>query len=363
MSNRFERVLHLRSKYRFERRMHVSAWQSIAAALGSLIVSLLIGAVLMLPLKVNLIEAYSALFDGAFGSRQAILETLVQATPIIFTGLAMVVSLKANFFNLGAEGQFIFGAIAATWISLNFPALPRTVFIPLVIAGGMLAGALWAFIPAILKVRLGSSEVIVTVMLNFIMSSILSYLLSGPWRSGFQLETDQFDPITRFSTFFSSRLHSGFFISLAIAIILSYIIWRTPIGYELRAVGENTVSSRYKGINITKIAILSMILSGALAGLGGVSEVNGVQFRLRMDVSNGYGWTGIATAMLGQLNPFGTVISSIFFGGLINGSATMQMRTGVGTSLIEAFRGITIVVLLIFLTLVKYRIREVNDAK
>lgn len=351
----------MKYRYKLERRKTVPLWIELAAVVGSLVVSLGVGAVLVLQSHTDLGLAYTALFQGAFGSREAILETLVQATPLIFTGLAMVVAYRANYINLGAEGQFLFGAIAATGVSLALPSAPRGVVIPLQILAGCLAGAAWAFIPAVLKVRFGSSEIIVTVMLNSVADYFLSYLVSGPWKNpaDYYNQTAIFAPAAHWPTLFSSRLHIGLVLGLVAALLVYYILWKTRIGYELRAVGENPVASRYKGISVNLIAIIAMSLSGALAGLGGVGEVCGIHHRLRAGLSKGYGWTGLTIALVAGLQPLGTVVAAILFGGLINGSSYMRIVTGVETALADAFQGIALVVVLVLMALVRFRVRRI----
>jgi general nucleoside transport system permease protein len=352
-------------KYRIERRKNLKPWESIAAALVALLLSLLVGGILIQQTGANLVEAYAALFTGAFGSQHAIMETLVQATPLIFTGLAMIFSLRAKFFNLGMEGQFIIGAMAATWVSITFTQLPSVVLLTLAMLAGAIAGGAYAFIPGYLRAMLGSSEVIITVMLNFVMMFFLSYMLSGPWmpEGEFFYRTVMFPESAWLPQIPNSRLHLGFVIALVFAVVTYIVIWKMPLGYELRSVGENPTASRYKGVSISKMIILAMVISGMIAGLGGFAEVNGVQHRLRLDVTKGYGWTGIVVALMGQTHPVGVILAAVFFGGLLNGSTYMQMQTGVETALTEVLQGVTMVFLLAAMMIVQYRIRKVENAE
>ena len=355
----------MKIRYRIERRQQVSLGLNLLAVMGALVVGLLISAVLIQGANANVIESYMALLEGAFGTKDAILESIVQATPLIFTGLAMVVAFRSKVINLGAEGQFLAGAMAAAWISMNFSELPNLVLIPLLAIGGMIAGAALGFIPAILKAKLETSEVISTVLLNYVVLYFLSYLLSGPWKppGEWLMQTERFTENTFWPSFFESRLHLGFFIGLAIAGLLLYVIQKTPFGFELRSVGENRVAARYKGIKIERTIILALVLSGALAGLSGVGEVSGLHHRLITGISKGYGWTGILIALLGQLNPIGVILSSIFFGGLINGSVAMKIHTGVPIALVESIQGILMFVLLSAQTMVQFRVRRIEDAE
>lgn len=352
------------NRYIIERRQHVGLGMNLLAVGSALILGLFLSGILIKGANANVLEAYKALFVGAFGSKDAILESLVQATPLIFTGLAMIVAFRSNVINLGAEGQFLIGTIAATWINMTFSSLPKLALIPLQVIGGLAAGAFWGLIPAILKAKLNTSEVISTVLLNYVVTYFLSFLLSNPWKppTEYLLQTARFGENTFWPTFFGSRLHLGFFIGLGAAFLLYYIIRKTPFGFELRAVGENRVSSQYKGINIEKTIILVLLISGALAGLAGAGEVCGLHHRLRADISKGYGWTGVLIALLGQLNPFGTILSSIFFGGLLNGSTAMKIYTGVPIALVESIQGILMFVLLATQALIQFKIRRVGDA-
>jgi len=348
--------------YKIERRSSVPFWHEILAAILAIAITLLICGALILQSGASLSDAYSALFVGAFGSKKAILETLVQATPILFTGLAMVIAYRANYINLGAEGQFLFGAIAATWVGLSFPSLPKPISISLQITAAIFAGAIWGLIPALMRIKVGASEIIVTVMLNFVVQYFLSYLVSNPWRpeNEFYNQTAKIATSATWPNLFDSRLHIGFIIGIFLSLTVLYLIWNTKIGFELRSVGENPTASKYKGISINKIAILSMMLSGAIAAIGGAGEISGIHHRLKPTISKGYGWTGITIALLGRTHPIGIIISSIFFGGLINGSSFMKIKTGVESSLADAFQGAAMIVVLILLAVVQYRVRRIE---
>ncbi len=229
-----------------------TGWLSqVVAIVLALLAALGISAVLIFFSGADVGLAFKSLYNGAFGDEHAFLETLVQSTPLIFTGLAMMVAFRSRVWNIGAEGQFFAGAMAATWISLNFTDLPRPLLLTAVVAGSMIAGALWASIPAVLKARFGASEIIVTVMMNYVIQYLLSYLLSSSWREpgSYFLQTARFAPVTYFPKFFGSRLHLGFFIALLLAVLTYVLLWKTPLGYEIRAIGDNPSASKYKGIH------------------------------------------------------------------------------------------------------------------
>lgn len=348
--------------YRLEKR-ETSPWLQYLSILVAVLVSLLISAGLIYTSGADVKGALMALFKGAFGSLGASLETLVQATPIMLTGLAMVVAFRGKVFNIGGEGQFFAGALACAWVCLHWFKLPTPVIIPIIIVASCAAGAAWAFIPGLLKAKFGISEIVVTVMMNYIMAGYASYLLSGPWQAPNDhfLETSRFKPSTFLPTFFDSRIHLGFWIALGLVVLLYILLWKTPLGYEIRAVGENPTAAKYKGIKGSTVIVVVMLMSGAIAGLAGGMELAGLAHRLRMDISTGYGYTGILIALLGRLNPIGVIPAAIFFGALVNGSTSMQVNFNVPVPLVSTIQGVVLILLLIFDTMFRYRIRRVEQ--
>lgn len=260
-------------------------------------------------------------------------------------------------------GQFFAGAMATTWIAINMneDASPWMV-IGLAFFVALLAGAFWGFIPGYLKVKFGANEIIVTIMLNYIISLILSYLLGGPWRAPdtFFLETERFGPALNLPTHFGSRLHLGFLISLIFSGIVYILLWKMPFGFEIRAIGDNPIASKYVGIKRSRILILTMMVSGAIAGLAGWGELLGVHHRLRLDISPGYGFTGILIGLLGGLHPFGVIPAALLFGGLINGATGMQILTGVPVALVPSIQGILLICFLASQVVTKYRLRRID---
>lgn len=347
--------------YRLEKR-EINIWLQNLAILAAVLAALLVSAGLILTSGADVKGALLALFKGAFGSLSACLETLVQATPIMFTGLAMVIAFRGKVWNIGGEGQFFAGALATAWVCLHWFTLPNQVLIPIIILASMAAGAAWAFIPGLLKARFGISEIVVTVMMNYIMAGYVSYLLSGPWQAPNDhfLETARFKASTFLPTFFDSRIHLGFWIALVLVAVTYILLWKTPLGYEIRAVGENPVAAKYKGIKDSVVIIIVMIMSGGIAGLAGGMELAGLAHRLRMDISTGYGYTGILIALLGRLNPIGVIPAAIFFGALVNGSTSMQINYNVPVPLVSTIQGVVLILLLVFDTMFRYRIRRVE---
>lgn len=355
----YSRVL---GKYRVARRQTSNIALELATIFVAISLSFIFSAGLIASYGADPIEALHALFRGAFGSRNAILETLVQATPLIFTGLAVVIAFRARVFNIGAEGQLWAGAIAASFISMNLPFLPKPILLSIIILGSAALGGFWGFIPGYLKAKFGINEIIVTVMFNYLIMFVTSYLVSDPWRepNQYYLQTIRFAENARLPTFFDSRIHLGLFIALGLSVVMEILLWKTPFGFDVRAIGDNPTAAKYRGINISVVIILVMVISGAISGIAGGMEVCGLHYRLKMDISNRFGFTGLLVAQLGKLRPSGVVLAAIFFGALVNGSTGMQIFTGVPVSLVYSVQGISLIFLLASEAFARYRIVRVE---
>lgn len=352
-----------RATWAVEKRLHPSKAWEMASVLLALLAALGVSSILIAAAEASVPQALAALARGAFGGRDAIVETLVQATPLIFAGLAVTVAFRGRIWNIGAEGQFFAGAMGAFWMSAQVGGVPPVAQIVIVALAASTAGALWGAIPGFLKARYGANEIIVTVMMNFIILYLLSFLLSSAWRdpSSFFFQTALIPESAFFPRLLAKgRLHLGFVLAMGTAAFVYILLWKTTLGYEIRALGMNPRAAGYKGISIARTTVLIMAISGAIAGLAGGSEVAGLHHRLRLDISTGYGFTGIIIAMLGGLHPLGGVLAAIFFGALTNGSSSMQIATGVPVALIGAIQGITLIFLLVARVLPRYRIRRTS---
>lgn len=311
------------------------------------------------------LDAYGALLSGGLGSPAAYLEafasgdvdqivkafnpiseSLLAATPLIFTGLAVALGFRAGLFNIGAEGQLYLGAIFATWIGFSILGLPWFIHLPLAIAMGFLGGALWGFIPGILKARTGAHEVIVTIMLNYVAYRLLDWILRQPFyqRPG---RSDPISPVVEPSAMIPPiidglRLHWGFALALVAAVFVSWLLFRSTLGFEFRAVGLNPSAARYAGMSISRTLILTMAICGGLAGLAGATEILGVNKALTPGFSPGYGFDGIAVALLGGSSPLGVVLSAILFGVLRAGATPMQSATGIPIDLVVVIQALVI---------------------
>lgn len=326
-----------------------------------------IGAGLLTAWK-DVVTSYSALFTGAFGDPSKMvaaiqsgnskdlaqafnpfLESLVVATPYIFAGLAVALGFRAGVFNIGAEGQLLMGGIAATYVGYAIKGVPAIIHIPLALLAGAIGGGFWAFIPGWLKAKTGGHEVINTIMLNWIASPFLvHYLLSGPMQrsnAGGMPISPFIEKSAELPRFFPSpiRFHLGFFVALGVAWLVWWFLFRTTWGYTLRTVGANPFAGRYAGMNISRSIILSMTLSGALAGLAGANTVLGISRNMVSQLSSGVGFDSIALALLGNSHPLGVVLSSLLFGFLRNGATRMQVLTNIPVDIISILQALIII--------------------
>jgi general nucleoside transport system permease protein len=317
--------------------------------------ALLIGAVMLLFLRVNPIEAYAALWDGAFGSANAFAETLVKATPLLLVALGICISFRGNVINIGGEGQMIVGAVLATWVGLTFTDLPGWLIIPAAMLAGFLGGAVWGGIPGFLKAYFSVNEILSTVMMNAIAVQLMNYLLRGPMIDPSQAQLASKIPQTarlieafRLARFVPTRLHLGVLIAVILAILVYILLWRTTLGYRIRAVGHNPNAAKYAGINVKRYIVLSLLLSGAFSGLAGATQVYGVNYRMITDGSaSGFtgsaGFNGIVAALFGQLHPIWSIPASILFGALLVGANKMQRMVQVPSALVIALNGLVVV--------------------
>jgi general nucleoside transport system permease protein len=288
-------------------------------------------------------QAATIVARGSFGSWYAIGETLLKATPLIFTALAVVIAFRGGLWNIGAEGQFLAGAIAGTGCSLVLPSSSLSSVIA--ICAGVAGGAAWAAIAALLKIRRGVPEVLSTILLNFLAVFLLGWLVTGPMQEG-NAQYPQSEAIAEASRLVpvgATRLHAGFAIAVACAIALAWLLRRTRFGLLVRAIGANRPAARWAGVDIDMIALQAMLLSGGLAGAGGAVEVLGVTHRLFERFAAGYGYTAIAVALLAALHPLGTIVASIFFAAIVTGSGELQRSIGMPSSVAVVAQGIAIV--------------------
>lgn len=308
-----------------------STW--IAAPLAAIVASFVIAAILVLLGGASPFSVFAAVIKGALGTQFAFLETLTRATPLIFTGLAAAVAFRAKLWNIGGEAQLYAGAIVTIVLGTGALPLPAPILIPLILAAGMLAGALLLLGPTLLKTRFGVDEVVTTLLLNFVMVLFVSMLLDGALKDPMGLGWPQSQKVIEAARLpklvQGKRLHLGFVIAIGAALIVWFINARTTFGYEMRAVGFNPRAARFAGIPVNWVMAKTALLSGGLAALAGVSEVAGLKGNLTLDLSPGFGYTGIVVAMLAMLHPVGVIAAAIFVAAMFVGADAMSRSVGV----------------------------------
>jgi ABC-type uncharacterized transport system permease subunit len=313
----------------------------------AIITALAIGAVIIIATGADIGKAYGGLFVGALGNPKAIANTLVEATPYIFAGLAVALGFKGGLFNIGAEGQLAMGAMFTAVAGAAFLGLPMIIHLPLALLIGMIGGALWGGLAGILRAKTGAHEVITTIMLNYIAIRLTDYLIKGPFK-----DPEASAPRTRFISpaaelpyLFGAdyRLHLGFILAILTAVLIWWLLNKTTIGFEIRTVGSNPDAAQYAGMSITKNFVLAMALSGGLAGLAGTTTVLGLEHNLKSSFSAGYGFDSIAIALLARSNPLAIIPAAIFWGALRNGAGLMQLESGISINLINIVQALVIV--------------------
>ncbi len=303
-------------------------------ALGAVVATLLVAALLLWVGGYDVSEAAGAMWLGAFGSWSVFLSiTLVRAVPLLLCGLAVGLAFRAGVWNIGAEGQLYAGAIAATWLGLTFASLPGFLLVPVVLIGAAVAGGLWALAPTVMKLRLGVGEVITTILLNFVAIHTASLMVHGPLQEsrGIFLQSDVLPEAARIPSLVpGTRLHLGFGLAVLLAIGLAALDRRTAFGFRLRAVGASPSAASVSGrIRTGRVIAVAFLASGALAGLAGGIEIGGVTFALHERLSPGWGYTAIAVALLAGLHPLGIIATALLFGALQAGAASMQRDAGI----------------------------------
>jgi len=315
------------------------------------------------------VQAYGALFSGALGRPADVLaglqsffatgdkaalykaiypftESLVLSTPYIFAGLSVAVGFRCGLFNIGAEGQFFMGALAAAFVGYSIDGLPAYIHLPLAILAGALAGAIWGAIPGFLKARFGAHEVVNTIMMNWIAFRLSDWLLNGPMKAGgFRPVTPNVAVTAEIPRFFPDplRFNWGFVLALVMALVVYWLLFKTTLGFEIRAVGANPDAAKYAGMSVIRNFVLVMTISGALAGLAGTVQVLGVDHWVGQGFSAGYGFDSIALALLGKSHPFGVVLSALLFGILRGGATTMQSLARIPIHIISVIQGMVII--------------------
>lgn len=367
------------SKKRFPYKLQVEprldtppGWFSAALSLGAVLAALILGGIIIGMVGGDPLAIYSHIAQASFGSLGVLSDTLVKATPILFTALACSIAFRMKLWNIGAEGQFIMGAFGASAVVLT-PILPAStspwIFIPVMILAGSLSGALWGLIPGFLKARFKVNEIISSLMLNYISISWINFWIFGVWSEGGFPMSPKFpqnawlprmlDMANTIPAFRGLTTHLGLVIGIVVAVVLWFIIYRSKWGYEIRLIGDNATAANYAGINISKNVMMVMMVSGALAGLGGMSEITGMVHRLQTSpVAAGYGFTGIIVAWLAKLNPIAAILVSVLFGALLLAGREIQP-----SGIPKMIQGIILVCLIASDFLLRYRVHIVRTGE
>ena len=332
----------------------------IGLPVAALALTVLVASLLALLAGANPFATLGLILEGAAGSKFALLETLNRATPLIFTGLAVAVAFRAKLWNIGAEAQLYAGAVVTVLLGTGALPLPSVLLIPVIAVAAMIAGALVLLGPVLLKTRAGVDEVVTTLLFNFIMLLIVSMLLEGPMKDPMGMgwpKSAALDKAARLPRIAEGlRLHWGFGLALLAAVGVWVLQTRTTLGFEIRAVGQNAQAARFAGVPVNQVLVKTALLSGGLAALAGFSEVAGLKGNLTLDLSPGFGYTGIIVAMLALLNPLGVVLSAIFVAGVFVGADSMSRAAGVPTYIADILLATALLTMVLALRLTRARI-------
>jgi simple sugar transport system permease protein len=350
---------------RLEARADVSRVMLVAAPFAAVAFTLLVSSLFVAWAGAPLSRTYALIFEGGFGSRFAWSETLTRATPLILTGLSVAVAFRARLFNIGAEGQLYAGALAAVAIGgmhggVGFDAHPALLYCAMMLAA-MVAGAVLLLVPALLRIRLGVDEVVTTLLLNFIVLLFVSMMLDGPMKDpaamGWPQSVALQDALQLGKLIERTRVHTGLLWALTLACGLWALFRYSTFGFAVRAVGANPRGAAFVGVPVARTMILVALLSGALAGLAGAIEVAGRAGYVTLDMSPGYGYTGIVIAMLAGLNPLGVVAAAVFVAGVLVGADSMSRGVAVPTYIADVIVAIALLSMLVATAFARYRLR------
>ncbi|OYD80357.1 ABC transporter permease [Azospirillum brasilense] len=347
---------------RLEPREHTPLAARLLAPVAAVAAALALCALLVAWTGAPVLRAYGLLLEGAAGSRFALTETLTRATPLILTGLAAAVAFRAKLWNIGAEGQLYMGALAAVVLGGGMLDLPAWLLLPTVMIAGAAAGGATLLGPAVLKVRFGVDEVVTTLLLNFIVLLLVSMLLEGALKDPMGMGWPQSAPVVEAAELPKlverTRLHTGLLVALGLSALLWLIDTRTIWGYENRAVGANPRAAAFAGMPVTRVMLRTALLSGGLAGLAGVIEVCGLKGYLTLDLSPGFGYSGIVVAMLAQLHPVGVVGAAVFIAGIFVGADAMSRAMPVPNYIADVLVATSLLCMLVAGLLTRYRLRR-----
>jgi general nucleoside transport system permease protein len=345
-------------------RLPAPLWVRVTIPFIAILIAFLLTSVLVIMAHASPVEAFYYLLVEPLTTRNGAPEVLVKATPLLLTGLAVLFAFAGGYYNIGAEGQFYAGAVAAAWLGVAFKDTPQGIAIPLILLAGFAAGALWALGPALLKIYFAVDEVVTTLLLNSVMVLGVSGLLTGPWKEepGGWARTPLITEALRLPRIAPpSRLRLGIVIGVVLMLVIAFIMSRTAFGLKLRAIGLGPKAARFMGISVSRTLLIAALVSGGIAGLAGVSEILGIQGRLSSQTLElGYGYSGIVVAMLGGLNAFGVGAAAAFIALIENGSLSISQALGVPQYLGDVVQATILLTMLASLLMTNYRIRRLN---
>ncbi len=346
---------------RVEPREHISPVMRILAPIGAVGVAMLVCSVLLLWAGASPLTGWALMLKGAVGSAFAITETLTRATPLIFTGLAAAVAFRAKLWNIGGEGQLYMGAIVATWLGAGAVELPPYLMVPYLFLAGALGGGLLLLGPTLLKTHLQVDEVVTTLLLNFIILLFVNWLVFGPWKDPMAMGWPQAAPVVDTALlpplWPGTRLHMGFGIALACAVGVWWFMRSTVWGFEIRAVGASPKASRFAGMPVNAATVRTALLSGGLAAMAGVAELCGVKEYLTLDLSPGFGYSGIVVAMLAALHPLGVIASALFVAAIYIGADSMSRAINISNYIADVTTAVCLLSVLVAMFLTTFRVR------
>lgn len=353
--------------YRLEERAKAPAWLVWIVSLGAVLAAFLVTGAIFWAFGVDPWHAYVTIVDRTLLDPRGLSEVVRRAIPLLLAGVGLVLAFRAQFWNIGAEGQILAGAVAASGIAL-FVDVPAPLMIPTMFVAGFLAGGLWGFVPAILKVRLGVNEIITTLMLNYVALYIVRWLITGPWKGastvGFAY-SDRFDRIAWIPTIGTTRLHwPTLLLGLALALAVAFLLARTRLGFEVRMMGESPSAARYAGVDFFRTTLFLVLFSAGAAGLAGVGEVGGIHHRLAdpNSISLGYGYTAIIVALLARRSALAAIATSVFIGLVFASGDIMKVSLGLPAQITGVINGLVLIFLICSEPFLRYRVRRVGPA-
>lgn len=315
---------------------------TILVPIISVLLALVVGGIVIACLGKNPIQGYALLFSGSLGTPQKFASSLVSACPLIFTALAAAFAYRCGVFNLGGEGQFIMGAVSSI-VFLLVTGIEGVLGTVLAILVGTVVGALWAALPGIMKITRGLNEMITSIMLNYVATLFMGFIYTNAFRDGGNPQTPSVADSVMLAKIPGFRIHTGVILAIVLGLVVAYVISKTSFGFKIRAVGLNPLASKVNGFNVKFLVMAAFVISGAIAGMGGAVELLGKQYRLMSGFGSGFGFDGVAIALIAQLNPLVSLIVAIFFGALTTGASSMQVGIMVPTAIVEIIRALIII--------------------